>query len=625
MDILNRREFLKCAAMLSAAAALSSCRLDPVSLPSGHASEQAFLDLVEEYTHSYFKFHPIRGPESGDHTNDGNGLDDLSDEALAEEAQALRNLQKRLGSIPQNSLSADLALDAEVFAAHLEARLDELEVSRPFARDPYFYADIIQMGILYQMLFDYAGTTLDSRLQIALKQLEDTPTLMQNAILKLQSVPLELIEYGITSLGDTQSFLEIDVPAAFSGAHLPDGALAEATLKEKIRAASQAIGGLITHLEALRVSPDPKPPFALGEEGLAKRLRIKHGISLPDQNPFGFILSRTLEEIKDNQAAFEQAAHALDPSRTPMEVWAEIQTHHPRPGEVAAVAQKLVDKLVSFLKQKDLIELPGEEAVEVKAAPAFMLYWYATMWQTGPFEPTPAPPAVYYVSDPAGILKGENGQTDEEAQNEFLMSMVTPELWTTTAHESYPGHFVQGCALKKTKRERVDTGQLSRVAVSSIFMPFSFSEGWAHYCEQMVREEGLLQDGDFRDYQEYLMGQRSDALMRLCRTYAGIQLHLGQMTVAEAADFFEQNSFVPREMAETEAQRGAYEPDYILYAIGKMALLQLRDDYRAAQQAQGKTFTLRQFHDELLSLGQYPLPVLRRKMLPGDQRELISK
>ena len=129
----------------------------------------------------------------------------------------------------------------------------------------------------------------------------------------------------------------------------------------------------------------------------------------------------------------------------------------------------------------------------------------------------------------------------------------------------------------------------------------------------------MLRDGDPVAYQEYLMGQRSDALLRLCRTYAGIQMHLGKMTVSEAADFFEQNAFVTREMAETEAQRGTYEPDYILYAIGKMAILQLREDYREMKEVQGKSFSLREFHDHLLSLGQYPLPVLRSKMLPGDQ------
>jgi uncharacterized protein (DUF885 family) len=282
-----------------------------------------------------------------------------------------------------------------------------------------------------------------------------------------------------------------------------------------------------------------------------------------------------------------------------------------------------VDRLVDFLRDKDLITLPTDETVMVKASPAFMLYWYATMWVTGPFEPAPAPPAVYYVSDPAGIVKGEGWQTDEEAQNEFLASMIIPELWTTTAHESYPGHFIQGYALKQVKRNLVDAGRLSWAAVCNIFMPFSFSEGWAHYCEQMVREKGLLKDGDPVDYQEYLMGQYSDSLLRLCRTYAGIQMHLDKMAVAEAADFFEKNAYVTREMAETEAQRGTYEPDYILYAIGKMAILQMREDYREMVEKQGRKYSIREFHDQLLSLGQYPLPVLRNKMLPGDTRGLI--
>jgi uncharacterized protein (DUF885 family) len=195
--------------------------------------------------------------------------------------------------------------------------------------------------------------------------------------------------------------------------------------------------------------------------------------------------------------------------------------------------------------------------------------------------------------------------------------MVTPELWSTSAHEAYPGHFLQGYWTKKVKRDRVDKGKLSLMAVSWVFAPYSYYEGWAHYTEQMVREEGLQQDAGPRDYQEYLMGEASDELLCLCRTYAGIEMQMGRMSVAQASDFFEANAFITPDAAEAEAIRDVYDPDYILYSVGKMMILQLRVDYRAAVEARGETFSLREFHDRFLSLGQYPLPVVRAKLLDG--------
>ena len=132
-----------------------------------------------------------------------------------------------------------------------------------------------------------------------------------------------------------------------------------------------------------------------------------------------------------------------------------------------------------------------------------------------------------------------------------------------------------------------------------------------------MREEGLRQDAAPRDYQEYLMGEASDELLRLCRTYAGIEMQMGRMSVAEAAAFFEANAFITPDAAQAEATRGVYDPDYILYSIGKALILQIRADYRAALEARGRTFSLREFHDRFLSLGRYPVPVLRAKMLDG--------
>jgi hypothetical protein len=613
---MNRREFLKVAAAMGVTFAVPYEFPGRSSAETQGSDQQAFLRLVEEYVDAFYQFHPIRGPESGNHTYDGLGLDDLSPQSLARELESVRDYERRLSEIAPSQLGTDLAIDHALLGTNIAARRDELEVTKTYAHNPFYYADIVQIGILFQMMFEYAGTTRSSRLQVVFRQLDSIPALMENAMRYLQSVAPELLDYGIASLGDLESFLKDDVRTYFADATLPDGGAADTALDTRIATAWDAISRLIVHLERLQDAPDPKPSFALGEVGLAKRLRLREGIALPADKPFAGILARALAELEKDKAAFAKIAHEIDPEQDALAVWEEVQTHHPKPGEVVSVIQAQVDAIVKFLKDKNIIAVPADETIQVTVAPEFMLYWYASAWCTGPFEPKPAPPAVYYVSDPKGIL------SDADA-DEFLKDIVTPEMWSTSAHEAYPGHMLQGYALRQVKREQVDTGNLSLVAVSNVFYPYSFGEGWAVYCEQMVREAGLLQDAEPRAYREYLLGQLSDSRLGRTKNYAGIRMQLGEMSLAEAADFIERNAFVGTDTAYKYAQRLAYEPDAILYGIGKMALVQLREDYKEAVEARGETFSLREYHDRLLSLGQYPIPVLRQKMLPGDTRDLI--
>lgn len=603
---------------------VSSIGCAPNGGQSAAEANKALSLLVEQYLDSYYRFHPAWGTMDGNHKYDSKGLEDVSPDSISREVASVKDFERRLAGIYRHGLTADLVTDYDVFRRHLEARLYDLEVIKPYARDPYFYADIIDTSLTNQMVFQYSGTTLDSRLEVVLHQLDDVPSLCRNAVGNLVSVSEEMLENGLDSLPDTKSLLADDVPSVFAGAKLPNGAPADTVLRLKIRKSITAIDRLIAHLKALQRRPGPKPPFALKDK-LVKKLWLEQGIRLPAKDPFGEILKTTLAEIDREKQAFLAAARAIDPNRDPLEIWKEVQTNHPEPGQVANVVSNQVSGIKGFLSHKNICWIPGDETVKVEASKPFMLYWYASMWQTGPFEPPPAPPGLYYVSDPKGIIHGENGHSDLEAQNEFLTAMVTPELWSTSAHESYPGHFLQGYWAKKVKRERVDKGELSDVAISNVFAPYSFYEGWAHYTEQMVREEGFLQDADPRDYQEYLMGQHSDALLRLCRTYAGIQMNMGGMSVEEASDFFMKNSFITRDAADAEAIRGVYDPDYILYSIGKSMILELRDDYLKAVEARGGVFQLREFHDRFLSLGQYPLPVLRAKMLSDVNRVQNSR
>ena len=582
-----------------------------LSGPSVSADEK-FIDLVKDYVDTFYRFHPIRGPEAGVHTYDSTGLDNMSPESLKMEDESLLSFEKMLSEISREKLSPDLRTDYDRLQDHIAFRRDELEKTKTYTKNPYYYGDIIQVGLLFQILFDYQGTTRDTRLMTVLTQLDTISPLMDNAILYLQAVSPELIDYGISSLQDTESFLNVDIREYFAGANLSNGSPADPILDEKIRTANESIDRLVAHLNDLKTAPGEKPTFALGEEGLKKRFTLKEGLILPDQNSFDQISTDILTELTKRQTEFKTIAKETDPDADPRQVWADIEAEHPAPGELVSTIQNQVDKIKQFLRDKDVISIPDDEEIRVHASPPFMLYWMATAWSTGPFEKKPAPQAVYYVSDPKGILPDEEG-------NEFLKNFVTAEMWTTSAHEAYPGHFIQGYTLKQVKKNAVDNGNLSLVAISNIFAPFSYIEGWAVYCEEMIKDADFAPGNNTVEYKKYQLGQLSDRIYRLAGAYATIQMHLGLMNCTEAEQFIMNNSYITPDYAESLVTRAAYEPDYCLYSIGSMELLRLRDDYKAAVEEKGMNFSYREYNDKLLSLGQYPIPILRKKMFtdPG--------
>jgi hypothetical protein len=323
-------------------------------------------------------------------------------------------------------------------------------------------------------------------------------------------------------------------------------------------------------------------------------MRLVHRLALPPEQPFAALLAQARAGLALERQAFDQAAALLNPALPSREVWAGLQKQHPPAGQVAQQAQAMMAEVVAFLRERRLFEIPDDELVQVRPAPACLLHWGASMWQSGPFEAGPAPPAIFFISDPGGL---ELAPGDAEA---ILQSLPSAELWSTVVHEAYPGHFLQGYALKQVKKQQVDPGERSLVAISGLFQSFAFVEGWAHYCEQLLREQGFLADAPPPERLAYQMGQRADALLRLCRTITGIELHCQRMSLAQAAAFFETQALLPRLAAEIEAQRAISDPDTILYAPGKLAILARRE---AEQQRLGPDFRLGAFHERLLRGG----------------------
>jgi uncharacterized protein (DUF885 family) len=221
------------------------------------------------------------------------------------------------------------------------------------------------------------------------------------------------------------------------------------------------------------------------------------------------------------------------------------------------------------------------------------------MWTPGPFEAKPTR-AYYYLTD-------ADPSWAPERQEEYLRDYNHPTLWSISIHEVYPGHFLHYQHLR-----RVD----SKARKSTMFAAASFVEGWAHYCEEMMMEAGFA-----RQQPSVKLGQLAESLIRLARFIVCIRLHAEDMSVEQGMRFFRDEAFMEEGSARREAERGTFDPTYLVYSVGKLMLMKLRHDYK---QQQGKAFSLRTFHDTLLGGGTSPFWLHRALMLPGDNGDLLE-
>jgi uncharacterized protein (DUF885 family) len=206
----------------------------------------------------------------------------------------------------------------------------------------------------------------------------------------------------------------------------------------------------------------------------------------------------------------------------------------------------------------------------------------------GPFERV-ATEAYYNMTlpDPKGTAA---------EKNEFMAQWYYPLITNVSVHEVWPGHYLQFLYARNFPSD-----------IRKVLGAASNSEGWAHYCEQMVIDEGFHADDP-----RYRLAQLQDALLRDARFIVGIRLHTKGMTVAEAEEFFVKEGFQSRPVARIESKRGTSDATYGYYTMGKLMILKLREDYKSRM---GARFSLQDFHDTFIKLGPLPLPLIRKAML----------
>lgn len=562
----------------------------PISQRTESKTEMAaakFPKLVAEYLQDLHSRHPSVACASGIHAWDGQ-LEDYSAPALSAETNAIKAFQARLEKIPPLELRLSDTFDYQILASNMSARLLELEQIQSYVRNPQVYNDPISTGLLQLAMFEYAPA--DSRIRHVIAKENLVPRMLDSARANIRKPPAVFLKVAIDAFKGTLGFIQSDLPKAFASVKDPK---LQSEFKKSTKTAAEAVAKYVKHLQGIR--PGPAAPFAIGKENYEAKLKYEEGIDVPVDT----LLKIAERELSKTQEQFRQTAGLIDRKRDPLAVWAAVQRDHPKAGALVEEAQKQLDALVQFIEQKKIVTLPRAESPVVAATPDFLRWSSASMWTPGPFEMRPLP-ARYLITD-------VDPKWTDKQKEEYLGSINYSQLWTTSIHEVYPGHFVQGTYLKQVA---------SPVRKLWSIAPGSFVEGWAHYTEQMMIDEGFG-GGD----PKIRMGQLADALLRLCRFVVGIREHTRSMTVDQASRFFMDNAYMGETPSRIEAERGTFDPTYLVYSVGKLAILKLRDDYKRDRKEE---FSLQEFHDRLLLNGNAPIWVHRRMLLPGDKGKLIE-
>ena len=554
--------------------------------------KQQFAKAADAYFDQvYFPYAPANATATGYHQYDAQ-LENYSRKSMDEEIAALKKFEARIEAIHPDNAPADFVprSDREIVLSNIRSQLLTLETIRPWEKDADNYSSTCANGAFVLMERKFASP--DDRLRSLIAREKQMPALLNDARANLNNPPRIFTEIAIEQLPGIVSFFETDVPAAFADAKNP------AVRAGFAQTNGAVIAALKSYLDWLRTDllKRSNGDFRIGAQAFSDKLKYDEMVDIPLDK----LLDIGWADLHKNQAQFKEVAHELEPDKTPADVLEELGRDHPAPDQLLDAFRATFSGLVAFIRANHIVTIPSDVRPIVEETPAFMrATTFASMDTPGPFE-THAKEAYFNVTLP------DPSMTPVEVEG-FMHSFNIGTVTSTAVHEAYPGHYVQFLWLPQAPTK-----------VRKILGANTDIEGWAHYCEQMMLDEGFGQPGvgakDEREAKFLRLGQLQDALLRDARFIVGIEMHTEQMTVPQAEAFFQREGYQSKEAAEIETKRGAGDPTYLYYTLGKLEIMKLREDVKKKE---GAAFSLEKFHDDFLKQGFPPIKIVREALL-GD-------
>jgi len=581
--------------------AASTCILGVLiaSASLGQAAAQdakaAFVAASDEYfDQQYFPSQPTLGTLTGYHQYDTK-LEDFSRKTIDAEIAALHDYEKKIAAIPAGPLDVTTRGDRELVLSSIRAALLSLEVVRPWEKNPDSYSGAISNAAFSLMERKFAPPEERLRSLIAREKL--MPRTFVAARENLKNPPRVYTDIAIEQLPGIISFFQHDVPLAFADAK-------DAGLNAEFAATNAAVIAALNDYQTwlkTDLLPRSKGEFRIGADTFRKKLAYEEMVD----TPLDKLLEIGTADLNKNKAEFNRIAKELEPDKDPHAVLEELGQNHPAPDQLLQSFRDTFTGLISFIRAKNIVTIPSDVRPILEETPPFMrATTFASMDTPGPFEKH-ATEAYFNVTLP------EASMTPAEVEG-YMHAFNIGTVISTAVHEAYPGHYVQFLWVPRAPSR-----------VRKILGANSNAEGWAHYCEQMMLDEGFGQPGagakTEREAKFLRLGQLQDALLRDSRFVVGIRMHTEQMSVDDAISFFEKEGYQSHETAVVETKRGTSDPTYLYYTLGKLEIMKLREDMRKKE---GAAFSLQKFHDEFLSQGYPPIKIVRQAMLGDDSPAL---
>jgi uncharacterized protein (DUF885 family) len=552
------------------------------------APTTSFPGFVDDYFRGYYQFFPSEGTSAGFHEYDSR-LEDFSLPRIKTRSAELRQQLSTLENLRKGKLSADAEIDAEILDGKIRAELLDIDDIHWWRRNaiPYVSAP----GQAADLIMKRSFASPEERLRVLIARMEGIEKLLASMRNNVTDPPRELTELASRICTGSIGFFRDSVAKWAKAAAGSNDALL--TNFEAVNRKALAAFEVTANFLSVDQLPLATGSYAIGPDAFLKKLRYEEMIDLPLDRLQAIGEAQLNKDYKD----FVATARRIQPKASPAEVMRSLSNQHPTEDQLLNFAKSTLESIRQFVVSKKIVTIPSEVRPTVLETPPYARSGtFASMDTPGAFENV-AKEAFYYVTPP-------EQEWTRAHKEEHLRLFNKPVLDIITIHEAFPGHYTQFLYAKEFPSK-------TRKALST----HSNAEGWAHYAEQMMLEEGFG-GGD----PKVRLAQLSEALLRDCRYIAGIRLHTQNETVEQAARLFIERGFQEPANANEEARRGAYDPTYLYYTAGKLQIYELREDYKRAK---GADYSLQKFHEDFIKQGSIPVKLIRRILLKGDQSPVL--
>lgn len=535
-------------------------------------AELTWAEFATATISEYYARNPESAVDAGLHEYDGQ-MRDMSLAANDEYVAWLKQKQDAMKAYA--GLEGVEAFERDYLASAFAGEVFDYETSGFIRNNPIFY--MRHVGTSAYLDREYAR--LAERMAAYTAYIAQLPAFLDTMRSNLKTpLPESYVTVGYGILSGLAGYLRDTVPGIFATV---DDDHRQAEFKAANDAAIAAVQAAADWLDTLRESATDD--YALGEERFLQMLQAKEGVDIS----IAELKAAGERDLEANLLALREACGEYAPELDIRACVLKVQNDKPAGGAVEG-ARRQLPELRNFIEKNHIVTIPGTEDALVDEAPPHRRFNAAYISIPGPFES--GLPSTYYIA-PA------DPEWSEADQLAYIPGKTV--LLAISVHEVWPGHFLQFLHANRTDNN-----------VGRHFSTYSFTEGWAHYTEQMMWDAGLG-DGD----PEVRIGQLLNALLRNVRYLSAIGLHAEGMSVDESRQMFLDAAFQDYGNAVQQSLRGTYDPGYLNYTLGKLMINKLRSDWtrdHGGREAWGR------FHDEFLSYGSPPVPLIRDQMLgPG--------